>query len=445
MSGWSLATPNALWLLLALPVLWWRARTSEAPASEWTGSIALWRSVSSPVSTAGTRRSSGVPWPLVAALFAFTLAVLALADPRQSATVARDLKWRLVLDRSPSMFLPLGPVGAAAPRIERAVELAIELCERSQVEAPSREWTIYAFDGVHSALGARPPQAWLSGEWGPAAATPWQQLDLPSCVWISDTEPAFVPQRAGLVRCGAEPIPGPVADLGDRSLSWDGEQLVEAPWTAPRSSLFLSADLPSDIDALARLWAGDRKLPVVSDSTATCLRVARSAPIEGATEKAGRLIADGWSVDAQGLQPKIAADFATWAEFEGPEGQRFAGVRWRPGSIEVALASLAAEQADPAIFSVSWTQLFDRARLSEPAVVELSERRSAGPPMLRAPQGSSAQRSPLVRAAASWLALLAGALVLLALILAGGARRRRKSAGIEGDRRVRSEVRAGLR
>ncbi|HTF86971.1 MAG TPA: hypothetical protein VK843_01085, partial [Planctomycetota bacterium] len=184
MNGWFFARPEALWLLLSIPLLGWLARSSEPSLPRWTGGLHFWRRSLETEAPIGAQRQRGLPWSLVAALLAVSLTCFALADLRRGPAATVPLHWQLVLDRSPSMFLPVSDGVQNTPRIRRAVELALELCERSGVEPQAREWLTFAFDGEHSSRGARPPEEWLSREWGPGGETPWQSLDRPDCVWI---------------------------------------------------------------------------------------------------------------------------------------------------------------------------------------------------------------------------------------------------------------------
>ncbi len=445
MSGWWFAHPAALWMLLALPFLWWRARAGRPAAVQWTGSLALWRRALQPQSLSGARSQRGVPWSLIAGLLAAVLAIVALADPQHANARTRNLRWSLILDRSASMFLPVSDAPAQTSRIERAVELAVALCEKSGVEAAARDWITYGFDGVHASPGARPPTEWLAREWGPGIETPWQRLDTPAHVWISDCKPDSLPLRAGLVHAGAAPIHGPIADLGARCLTWDGEQFAEQDWSLPRTGLFLAKDLPTDVATLASVWAQERHLSLVSEGEAACLRIARIDTASGSNETSGRVIADDWAVDAKAIRPMATAGLASWAEFKEPGGERFPGVLWRPGKIHLALTSLSCEQADPAVFSVAWAKLFDRARLPEPEVVGLLERRSSGPVSVRAPRGvADADAFAAIVSAAPWCALLASLLVLVALALSGWMGNSARSGRKGSNEFVRSTAGAGL-
>ncbi|MEO6708831.1 MAG: hypothetical protein ABI054_00260, partial [Planctomycetota bacterium] len=289
MNGWFFARPEALWLLLLIPLLGWLARSSEPGLPQWTGALEFWRRSLEPHAPLGAQRRRSLPASVVAALLAVMLAILALADLRSIPAVAEPLHWRLVLDRSPSMFLPASDGLQDTPRIRRAVELSLELCERSGVEPQAREWLTFAFDGEHLSRGARPPEAWLDRGWGPGAEIPWQSLDRPEHVWISDCEPRFAASKAGIVQSGAAIVPGAVADLGARCLVWDGKQMAEQPWPSAREGISLDARLPRDIADLATLWAQARELKRVEADQPACLRIACAEPLASAKPSEGKV------------------------------------------------------------------------------------------------------------------------------------------------------------
>ncbi|HUR27260.1 MAG TPA: hypothetical protein VM509_03680, partial [Planctomycetota bacterium] len=167
--------------------------------------------------------------------------------------------------------------------------------------------------------------------------------------------------------------------------------------------------------------------------------VARS----GSPEITGRLEGPGWSVDARSPQIEPEAGFTSFASFRADDGERFPAVQWRPGSIHVASGKISAEQADSAVFSVSWAQLFDRARLPDPDVIALSERASAGPPAVQPPSRAEEDASAASGSARPWLALLAAVFTAAALVAAK--KMRGKSARIIANESVRSPARAGSR
>ncbi len=418
MNGWSFAQPLALLALLAVPLLWWRARTAGRGEPQWTAALALWRRVAQEAVPLDARDRRGLPLYVLAALLAAVFGTLALAGPQRRGERAGALRWTLVLDRSASMFLPLQSGSNTPTRIERAVELAVAVCERDGLAAEAREWSTWAFDGVHVARGERPPQAWLVPDWGPGGSLSWTQLDQPDHVWVSDCEPEFTPLAAGRIHCGASAVAGVVADLGPRCLFWDGQEVSEQDWFAPRAGLCIEAGVPEDLASLARLWAAERALAVVDESGAACLRLTRADSPAVEQPIAGKLVADRWSVPASVRGALADGRFSDWAEFEDGQGRRSPAVQWRPGEVRTCVTALSVEQADPAVFALAWVALFDAARLPVPGVVAVAERARTGPPRSDPPKAAGQASKAHVQSLAPFLAGLASALALAALALA---------------------------
>ncbi len=444
MNGWSFAQPLALLALLAVPLLWWRARAAGLGEPQWTAALVLWRRVAQSALPLDARDRRGLPLSVLAALLAAVFGALALADPQRSGERAGALRWTLVLDRSPSMFLPL-QIGSSTPtRIERAVELAVAACEREDLPVEAREWSTWAFDGVHVARGERPPQAWLLPEWGPGGSLPWTELDQPDHVWVSDCEPEFTPLAAGRIHCGAFAVAGVVADLGPRCLVWDGREVSEQDWSLPRAGLWIEAGIPEDLTILARLWAAERALVVEDESKAACLCLTRADFSADEQPIAGNLVADRWSVPASVRGAPAAGRFSDWAELVDAQGRRSPAVQWRPGEVRTCVTALSSEQAEPAVFALAWVALFDAARLPVPGVVALAERARSGPARSDPPRAAGPASGASVQSLAPVLAGLASALALAALALARAQRGRPPKLLQDQRAQVRSSGGVGL-
>ena len=417
MNGWLLRHPEALLGWIAVAYLFWRLRRTAAAQTQWTGALSIWKRVPLIADEAGTRARErrALPWSLRFALGALALGVLALADPIASPHSASRPAWSLVLDRSPSMFLPVDSSAGAPLRIAAALERALELCERQGVAPAAREWRTCAWDGVHSANSARPPTEWLSNEWASAVTPPWSGLDSAGVLWISDCEPPLEPLFAGLALSGAAPIPGVCADLGLDSWTFDGEQLRREPWGVGRAGVVLPENLPADVASLARLWARSRGLPVVAASAAACLTISPAGA--GGAGQAGRLARESWASPASSSPSAQMEGTRSWARFESGSGPPSAGVSWRPGKIFLAVSSLEGAAADPAAFALDWSQLFEAACLPDPALVPLAARLRAGPARSVEPAASVPGSRGPQRSLAALLSGLAGALVLAALAL----------------------------
>ena len=418
MSGWMLRHPEALagWLLVAL--LWWRLRRVAPAPAEWTGALAIWKRVPLTEEQSGSRARErrAIPWSVRAALCALSLGCLALADPVKHTALLGRQTWTLVLDRSPSMFLPLDTSADSRTRIATAVEQASRLCERSGVPAQAREWAVYDQDGVRTSRSALPPQEWLSPDWGHAAATPWPSLDAPGTLWISDCAPEVEPLFAGLLLTGAVPIPGPVADLGEDCWRFDGERLTRAAWESERAGVQLGAGLPADIATLATLWARSRGLSIVASGRPASLKLT-CVPVAGPLLE-GRLVRGTWAVRATASAPPQGEDLRPWASFEASEGMRFTGVSWRPGEVLLAVADFDGASADPATVALDWIELFEEACRPDASVVALALRLRRGPARMQA-NALSLAPAPMEQSAAPLLAGLASALALASIFLTG--------------------------
>ncbi len=444
MSGWSFAQPHALWALLLLALLWWRSRAAGHGEAQWTAALALWRRAAQAAAPTDPRERDGLPPYALAAVLAALFGIFALAGPQRSSARAGPAHWTLVLDRSPAMFLPLQSGSDRPTRIERAVELAVAACERAGVAADAREWSTWTFDGVHVARGERPLAAWLVQDWGPGAAPPWEQLDEPDHVWVSDCEPKFAPLAAGRIQCGASAVAGIVADLGPRCLVWDGRGVSDQEWPAPRAGLWIEAGVAEDLAILARIWAAERALELVDESGAACLRLARAGSPSLEQPVSGKLVADRWSVPASVAGALAAGRSLTWAEFEDGQGRRSPAVQWRPGEVRTCVTALGAAQADPAVFALSWTALFDAARLPAAGVVSLLERARTGPLRIDPPKAAGQASRATVQSLAPWFAGMASALALLALALARSQRGLGQKLSVPVGVRVRSPSAVGL-
>jgi len=149
----------------------------------------------------------------------------------------------------------------------------------------------------------------------------------------------------------------------------------------------------------------------------------RGAPAGGGAPLAADVGRDGWRARASFAPGGVPAPddgrpYALW--LAAPGG---APLVWSaPGRVEVGLSELAPAGGDPALFAVSWAELFDAALLPHPAVVPLMERADAGPPSRREPSlppPEPAAAAPLTRVPLdAWLAGLSALAALAALALA---------------------------
>ena len=410
MNGFYWARPA--WLAaLALPLaVWWLARRPRPPAETATGTLAVWRAVAAEALPAAARRRA--PWLLLAAL---CLGALALAGPRTPR--AREAPWRVVVDRSPSMHLPVNGLGTAADgptRLERALELAEAELERRS----ARERRYLAYDGVEfvAAEGAGLPPAWRRAPALPHPEPDWACIDFSRTLWVTDREPATAPRQAGLVLSGGDLVPGPAAVAPDGTLlDFDGQDLRPSGARAAPRALWIDAAVPDPVRDLAELWAVERGLALAPGPDPGSAALAIAGLPSGARERiaAGR---DGWELDVTALPggfPRARASPASDFELAATPwlAEPVILIQSAPGRIELAFDESTEPRGDPAAFALSWSALFDACLLPPREVVPVAERLAAGEEHVQLPADEERPGG-----ASPWLeSLCAGGAALLAL------------------------------
>ena len=382
MSAPVLDRPAGLLVLLAIPLAWWLARRFDVPRTRPTGAVALWREVATAELSAARRRR--LPPGLAWLTLALAAGALALAGPRGGPM---SVGWTLVVDRSPSMYLPLDPSRPQeGTRLEAALARAAPL-----VAGGERRWVS---PGEPTQRGVDAPAAWRSPPAQARAAPDWSSWDRPDVLWVTDAEPPVERRHAGLAASGGAAVPGGIGGLGHRVRRWDGAQLVEIEDPAGERRVVIDAALPPPVAAIARAWA-----------------------------------------EARGLEPvPRAAAALLWIEPAGGVGP--APTRAQPGRVRVGRGQLAeppdTPRGAPEHFAVAWSELFDRWALAPAGTVALAERLAAGP-------GRSAPASRAGSASGrSWIAPLA----LLAALAAAFYLRARRSPRRRADRATRPPVRS---
>ncbi|MFN0007627.1 MAG: hypothetical protein ACKVXR_06940 [Planctomycetota bacterium] len=380
MNGLEWTRPLGL-LALALPIaVLLASRLLARPSEIATGTLEVWKRVLAAQPRASPRSRRRIPpavWMLAAGL---ALGALALAGPRKPSSAAREL--RVLVDRSPSMELPLG----AGTRRDRATELARKWIDENLPRGSRVEW-----------LEQR-------GAFGP-------EDDRPDTLWVTDAAPQPPPERAGLVASGGGTVPGAIAVDGTTRFDWDGDRIVEVPMGAPKRRVLVSGELPVPIAGVLAAWADARGaiMGTGDDPGASLvLRTGVSGPSRDV--EVGR---DGWKAGATaaGAPPPLP----TWLE----DREQRALVCFEPGRIESALVSMSDPEGDPAAFAVSWARLFDDAVLAPPGVVELGERRAAGDERILTGIGGSAEETDRGAGSfATWLALASAGFAAIAAGLA---------------------------
>lgn len=404
-------------LLLAIPAaLWIAVRRRRAPRREATGTLELWRLADGAAASRGARARRRRPPGLALLCASLVCGALALAGPRRGA--ATPAVRRLLLDRSPSMYLPWN--GGDARRIDRALDAARASLRDGAGAGDEVRWVAWDGEAFVERSGAQPPAAWLRAPTAPLPPPPWERADRAGWTWITDAAPAVGRRRAGLCASGGAAVGGPVAYHDGVRTVWDAGGLHGEP-AAEARTLFAAAEVPRPVRELARAWAAARGVGSTEDPSAASLRLRGSAapPAAGGVVGAER---DGWSaggpagaLGAVTHDAQRAEGSETW--LAAPDGRAL--VVWRPGSIEVAWRDPLEVAGDPAAFAVSWSALFDAALPPPAGIVAWAERQDAGAP-LSAPGTARASASPAGSGAdgvggGPWSAWLAGLACLLAV------------------------------
>lgn len=401
----------ALLLPLALALL---LRRRERPRSVATGTLAIWEAVGEERRAESTRTRRGLPPRARVLCVALALGALAIAGPRREAPPLGG-RWRVVVDRSPSMYLPL-EVGGRKTRYEEALAVGLAELAAGGNASWDRDWIT---PGEEAHRGPKPPAAWSAPPRWVREEPRWEGWCGPGFLWLTDLVPEVPREGASLVASGGAAAPGLVAHLGGRELLWDGARLVEGS-SAPAGRVGVRAEPPAVLRKLLEIWAGERGLELAAgvslEDREVRLVLSGTPGPGGARMRAGR---DGW-----GIEGRIVGDGApledAWGPLEtwltSPDGARRL-VGCGPGRVQVALADLGPPAGDPALFAVSWAELFDRTALGPRGAVSVRERAAAGEPG-RIPGEPPVEEAGVVDnqgvSIEAWLALAALALAALA-------------------------------
>jgi len=423
MSGFEWARPTGVWALLAPLVLLVLLRLFNRPPERVTGTLALWREVTEgvPRSARSVRRSIPL-WGWLCALALF-FGGLALAGPRRDGAVP-PVRWRVVIDPSPSMGLPwkdaAEPAADGRTRGEVALARAVSWL-RSNVQEQDRVHWVSPGREPRNAGTDEPPAGWLAPR--PFAGAPdWELFDEPGTLFVTDRAPTS--DHAGVFASGGAAVPGAVGVAGMALVEWDGAVLRTAAGVLQPGEVELveppGTSLPVVLRRLVEVWAEVRGFRLVAELGDGADRerlqielVAGVGPVAST-----RVERDGWSSVAgfrTGLGAGPAQPSDTW--LTTPAGEAL--VRASPGTVRLALIELAEPEGDPAAFALSWGRLFDRWRLPPTNVVPLEERADAGPAVTRPPgfQPSEEGAAAAADEVDAWLAALAGVLALAGLSL----------------------------
>jgi hypothetical protein len=419
------ARPLGLAALFSVPVVWWLASRSARPPRVSTGTLEVWREVTrTQPSEIETRRATSLAlWCLLASL---ACGALALAGPREVGA-SSAVTWRVVVDRSPSMYLPIDGAGGAT-RLARALATAREQLAAVMRDGDDVEWV--AADGSFSSLNhsAAPPQDWLTAPAFPHAAPRFELFDRPGVLFVTDAPPQPEPRHAGWCASGGDAVGGVVACTHSLDFSWAPGQASEPAVAAVDDSRWFARwpafeNAAPSLRSVFEAWSAARSVERIearSGSAATSARIGLelSSPLDGelVDVRAGR---DGWSLrgKARAVRARPDEPSESWLSARRADGSLIDVVRWRPGRIEIGLGDVSAPEGDSAAFAVSWAKLFDGAMLPPAEVIAIDERQAAGRASSRAPRRPEASGAPGERPYDAWLALAAAACAVLALTL----------------------------
>jgi hypothetical protein len=399
-------------LLLAVPALiWLLAARQERAVAFWTGTLALWRE--SAVAPARARPAGLPPRAVRYLVAALGAAVLALAGPDRK-TSAGLRAWTVVVDRSPSMYLPWSEgEQRGGTRLERALALARQALDAKRAAGDSVTWIAYVDGLPERETRAEFPSRWLAPPLAPQAEPPWSRHDWPGALWVTDRTPSSEPLQAGWVACGGSAVPGFISARGTDRMEWDGERLLERLAAGPRPIVAIAPEIDGPAERALRSWADARGCEVVAAPSAGAVlevTVERSASPGAALNAV--LERDGWRWQVE-LTDQPPPPGETWLADQG-DGR--IAVAWQPGRLAFAAGRFEREpEGDPVDFALSWSELLDRAASPPEGVVALAERREAGALSEWAPSQARRQEDSGASSAAWLFAALAAILSAAAL------------------------------
>jgi len=386
--------------LLAVPVLvaWLAARAARARETP-TGTLEVWREVEASSSRAAERRRTW-SWPLALLVSSLAAAALALAGPRDHRE-GSAAPWCIVVDRSPSMYLPR----EGSTRLDAALRAVREITGGGEAT-----WCVESDEFIGFARAAHLPDEWREPPRGAWREPRWELFDAPGTLWVTDVAPGVAPRAASVVASGAEPQPGLVAELEDELVEWNGAALVRTPRAEPkRRTFFIAPNLRgTPIGRAALAWSRARRFDATDEPADAALAIldggiGEARPVECSHE--------AWTLrgTARELWLETPEPASTLLECGG-----VVVARTRAGAIDLALSEIAEPQGDSTAFALFWAEAFDESTLG-PRGVSLEERQRSGAPLVqRGLEPSSSLAAPPAHFDA-WLALAAAALALAAL------------------------------
>ena len=415
----------ALVLPLSVLLASWVGRR---PRELSTGTLELWRDLGPEAEAAGVRRAWRLPFSRLLLLAALVSGALALAGPRFAGAPAGNT-WRIIVDRSPSMYLPWEAAGQAIrgtggdPKGRTRLAAALEMLH----ELPGAGEATFIWEDPGQVFGGTPvgpepsgpdlPRGWEldPAKWGvPRAAVDWAGRDEAGVIWLTDHEPELGGggrRRAGLVASGGAAVPGWVAWERELRFAWDGSgKLVRETCTDAPPLVLFQNDVPGPLRRFIEVWAADRGLRISGEAEAgPRLRVVGPRWVDEVPVTVGVGGAGGWSLSGTatrggappfplGLQPPGAPTVLETRLASSLDGAPWVLVSGAPGHLELAWRSLEEPGGDPAAFAVWWGSLLDELLLDPPGVLPLAERLAAGEPRAEGPDragGPAPNRFPV--------------------------------------------------
>jgi len=349
------------------------------------------------------------------AIAAIVLGAVALAGPVPPEPEDPPVRLVALVDRSPSMHLPIDAGEPDGPtRLEAAASALTAAAAGEWAGALGRDVGVAWRDadgGAAPIESAELPAALAAPPRVPAGEPRWAALDWPGVVWVTDRAPDRAPTFAGLAASGGEPVPGPVgwSRAGPLVETVDGAVEVR-PGAAPPPTARLEADVDAAVAGVVRAWAGDRGVALGADAGGAALVVdAAGAGPPGAGAPA-TVAGGGWSAPADGVGAA-----APWSV--------------SPGRVALGFRALRGDPSDPIAFASELADALDAALVLPPAYVPREERVDAGAPSLAPPpapleaeaaaarRAARTARARRARIAEGGLALAAAALALAAGLL----------------------------
>ena len=377
--------------LLALPLLLWLfLRRREEPRLEATGLLTLWRELAAGdvrAAEGGARRLTPRAWWLVTALL---LGALAVSGPRPERPPRLE-SYELVVDRSPSMYLPLAAAGGRR-RYDAALEAALTWLDDQGVADEARRWTSAGADAVR---GARPPAAWSEPPAFPAPEL--EPAGFSAATFLTDRRQDHA---GGQFVSGGAAIAGPIGEAAGRAIVWDGAALVEGEALPPRR-VAINPRLAPRLRRLVEFWCAERGHTPVSPGGGP-----PSLSLRTPEGEARAVEAEGVDWSLVGRSVGLAEGPGVWlVDLGGAPLVRAVA----PGVLEVGLLEITRLGGDPASFAVAWGELLDASLPPRAGAVSLAERADAGGPSRVEPRPAAPGLRPDSGwpTWASWLALAA--------------------------------------